>query len=512
MNTEDPLIPNKLVLVLLFLGISMFLCRFTPAFASEQKSVQDPNSFNISQLTPTPTPTPVPTQRPWVYTDFPYVSQKGDGATYKEDCGSASILMVAEFYELGDKRTVDEVHKDMMGGDFPSSYIAVAGYLENTYGLETEIIVNEAWIKTALENVGFDTSMIKVVEEIPEDSPVIWVYSTVAHWIVRYKGWTFDPNNGIWLFEETEDLRNINNPEIGLGIVVHPGHTQPKPIVIPDMTDLVFPETIRVRRTFSGECGDGKYDFVETIDFKEYVKGVLAGEWGNRWHTNSIKVGAIAVKMYGWSAIEKNGKWQSWSPEFTADVYDCDWDQFYKPEWRTEKTDRIVDETWDYILLNEDGSLVQTYFNAWEEDCEMRGQKENCMGQWDTLRYAREGIDWKNILLSYYDDAILITMDQSFVQNRIIRENNYQPVDGEYEMYCVKEGDTLSSIASEFIGAEETAYIDLFNFNTDVLDSMGHVVVGECLAIPPTVTTGKTCNHKIQAKRLYSLYQFEFCR
>ena len=159
------------------------------------------------------------------FIDFPYVDQLGADAEFKNDCGSAAILMVAEFYGVAEDETVDEIHQDMMGGDYPSTYIVVTDYLESRYGLETKLVTNYDWVIIALENNGFDVSEIGLVsdddiEYLQNRGPMIWVYATENHWVVRYFGWNFDPRNGVFRFGETEMKRLINQPELGLGIVV----------------------------------------------------------------------------------------------------------------------------------------------------------------------------------------------------------------------------------------------------------------------------------------------------
>ena len=147
---------------------------------------------------------------------------------------------------------------------------------------------------------------------------------------------------------------------------------------------FVIPETIRVRITGDETC-DGKFSHVEIIDFKEYVKGVLAAEWGNRWHVNSLKAGAVAVKMFAIDAINQDGKWGAmpWAQDRVADVYDCNWDQVYKPEWRTAKSDQAVDDTWNNFLRYENGDPFPAYFKAWDFGCSIANEKGECMGQWN---------------------------------------------------------------------------------------------------------------------------------
>lgn len=152
--------------------------------------------------------------------EFPYVDQVGEDAPMDNDCGSAAILMLAKYYGVAGDETVKEVHQDMMGGDFPSGWTSISGYLESEYGLETRVITNYDWVLIALENNGYDISEIELVEEIPDDRPVIWAYATEEHWVVRYQGWAFDPLHGIWPFKATAAYRRIAEPQWGLGIIV----------------------------------------------------------------------------------------------------------------------------------------------------------------------------------------------------------------------------------------------------------------------------------------------------
>ncbi len=52
------------------------------------------------------------------------------------------------------------------------------------------------------------------------------------------------------------------------------------------------PSTIRVYRAATGA--------VETVNFRVYAKNVLSREWIGSWTTESLRSGAVAVKMYAW--------------------------------------------------------------------------------------------------------------------------------------------------------------------------------------------------------------------
>ena len=147
-----------------------------------------------------------------------------------------------------------------------------------------------------------------------------------------------------------------------------------------------IPETIEVRITGQGVCTPHMTYHTETVDFKEYVKGVLPSEWYSTWDEDALKAGAVAVKMFGWATYESKGY-----------VWDCNWDQVYKPWLRFDSTDKAVDDTWDWILINEKG-IVTTYYDDYPDACRSRGHE--CMSQWWT---STQDNSWMWMLNESYD-------------------------------------------------------------------------------------------------------------
>jgi len=261
--------------------------------------------------------------------------------------------------------------------------------------------------------------------------------------------------------------------------------------ISPDMSmsqtpQWVLPETILVRVTGLGACTwEAPYKVVE-MDFKEYVKGVLPAEWGNNWHPESLKAGAVAVKMYAWSLIEAGGKWHD------ADVYDCNFDQVYKPEWRTEATDRAVDETWNDVLVSKNpGKLIRTYYDNWYGTCLSRGEP-NCMGQWNTKKRAEEGQTYDEMLYTYYSNSVLIkaTGEADYVPvpevvEELVVEATPETVQVEESYYTVKAGDSLSRIAQNLYGSTNPdLWMGIYEANLDILTSPNLINVGMNLLIP----------------------------
>ena len=116
----------------------------------------------------------------------------------------------------------------------------------------------------------------------------------------------------------------------------------------------VPPDYIRVGR------GDGS---VDVVPFRKYVGVVSAREWPYWLPGAARRVGAIAVKQYGWyftmagnhrsSFVNSQGK--------CYDVTDSTRDQLYKPEKTSVRraTWRAVDQTWS-ISLRKNANFFMT--------------------------------------------------------------------------------------------------------------------------------------------------------
>jgi hypothetical protein len=168
----------------------------------------------------------------------------------------------------------------------------------------------------------------------------------------------------------------------------------------PSQLDLPLPATIRVRVTGYPYCDTARPYTVQTVDFKEYAKHVLPNEWVATWPWESIRAGAMAVKMYAWSYIAVGGKWPD------ADVYDSTCDQVYNPAYSYASTDQAVEDTWNWRLSRGAG-LLRTFYRAFYSQCEAVQLQGNCMGQVESREMAYDAMTWDEILFAFYDDAAL---------------------------------------------------------------------------------------------------------
>ena len=149
---------------------------------------------------------------------MPWVSQEGDGAwDNKDDCASASLMMILEYYDINTFESVDDMHLELASGDYVIDYLTLQLFVERKLGLNASVFVTDQALKDGLEKVGYDVSDITVTTKFPNHLPVLWIYSQTPHWVVKFRGYNFDPARGMYPFENTV---NIYKPERGLGIIV----------------------------------------------------------------------------------------------------------------------------------------------------------------------------------------------------------------------------------------------------------------------------------------------------
>ena len=166
-----------------------------------------------------------------------------------------------------------------------------------------------------------------------------------------------------------------------------------------DQTGLPIPRTIRVRVTGYPYCDTTRPYTIQIIDFVEYAKHVLPNEWVNSWPGESLRAGAMAVKMYAWSIIAAGGKWPD------ADVYDSTCDQVYNPNVAYASTNAAVDFTWNWRLTR-DLELVRTFYRAYLSQCPS-GLGGNCMGQYESRDMAFDRYTWDEILQYFYTGTVI---------------------------------------------------------------------------------------------------------
>ena len=175
-----------------------------------------------------------------------------------------------------------------------------------------------------------------------------------------------------------------------------------------DQTQWGVPQQIRVRVTGYPHCDLSRAYTVQSIDFKQYLKNVLPNEWGASWARESVRAGAVAVKMYAWFMIARGGKWPD------ADVYDSTCDQVYNPAIAYASTNAAVEDTFNWRLTR-DGKIFATYYRAYATQCADVGLTGNCLGQWDSKSQADAGQTFGQILTGAYTNTRLNFFQANYV-------------------------------------------------------------------------------------------------
>ncbi len=165
------------------------------------------------------------------------------------------------------------------------------------------------------------------------------------------------------------------------------------------------PATIRVAITGYAGCqawlDAGKPVIrIDTVDFREYVKNVLPHEWIASWPSDSLRAGAMAVKMHAWYIVNI-GKWTGVLAG-DPDIVDNTCDQYYVAGTHYSSTDTSVDYTWLYRMRKNSQVVSIHYLDGHVALCQDH-QTWRCMEQWGTRDRAIEGLDWQSIVHYYYD-------------------------------------------------------------------------------------------------------------
>lgn len=127
----------------------------------------------------------------------------------------------------------------------------------------------------------------------------------------------------------------------------------PKSLVSPKAT-LPANATIRVPRNIRVQDGTNLY--YVSMDF--YEKHTLPHEWISSWNTNSLNAGSVAVRCYAIARINGRG------PDTDFDICgdsDC---QNFKATVSASSTDKAVDYTSGYVVINSNGNIPTTEYSA----------------------------------------------------------------------------------------------------------------------------------------------------
>ncbi|MBA4146497.1 MAG: hypothetical protein H0X66_00155 [Verrucomicrobia bacterium] len=121
--------------------------------------------------------------------------------------------------------------------------------------------------------------------------------------------------------------------------------------------------TVRVPRNIRVD----KVGTLHYVSMDYYVKHVLPAEWISSWHTNSLNSGAVAIRSYAIARMNNSGSNSS------SDICGTSTCQVFNPTLTTTRTDRAVEFTEDYVMVNNSGNISSTEYSA-----ENNGPNNDC--------------------------------------------------------------------------------------------------------------------------------------
>lgn len=171
---------------------------------------------------------------------------------------------------------------------------------------------------------------------------------------------------------------------------------QEAPMEVLSTGDHVRPDYIRVYHDRSSS--DPNYHKTISTDFYYYVKNVLPNEWYSTWPSESLKAGAMAVKMYGWYHVY-HPKW----PLLNADVKDTTADQVFIDNTEVSSTTTAINNVGGVGLENSSGAVFETQYLAGTQG-QPGTQSSGKMSQWGTKYWADQGTKTYIQMCHYYYD------------------------------------------------------------------------------------------------------------
>lgn len=198
-----------------------------------------------------------------------------------------------------------------------------------------------------------------------------------------------------------------------------------------DISHITIPARIRVGITPYVNCSDWVLnnrpvtDVIE-MDLRDYVKNVLPNEWPNAWPAESLRAGAVAVKMFAWWRINLNAQYPGVFRPEGVDVVDNTCDQVFWPNSNRPTTNAAVDFTWPY-RLHYNGFVQEIHFLAYDFQCAQAQATQGggwfrCLPQWTTKDMADQGASWQVMINQFYT-PITISITSDILANTNVIKN-----------------------------------------------------------------------------------------
>ena len=148
----------------------------------------------------------------------------------------------------------------------------------------------------------------------------------------------------------------------------------------------------------------GRIEWVQTVPFEQYCEDVLPNECIPSWNTESLKAGAMAIKMFAWyhhlHPVTIDG--------FTFDVDNTVNFQTFRYMSEQPMTNRAVQAVRRFAYVRPDGEIIELNYRAGNpQDPNWQYRNAQKMAQWGSEYWAEQGRNYVQILQFYYMDRAL---------------------------------------------------------------------------------------------------------
>jgi peptidoglycan hydrolase-like amidase len=167
--------------------------------------------------------------------------------------------------------------------------------------------------------------------------------------------------------------------------------------------NTTYPTSVRVAIREARPNGEpnprGRILYVKSVPFDSYVQDSLPNEWIPSWRPESLRAGAMAVKMFAWYKVLHPIKIDGW--EFDLD--NSTNFQTYREGNRFTDTNNAHWAIRNMAYTLPDGTIVELNYRAgYQGGPNWEYRNAQMMSQWGSQYWAAQGRRYLEILQWYY--------------------------------------------------------------------------------------------------------------
>lgn len=141
---------------------------------------------------------------------------------------------------------------------------------------------------------------------------------------------------------------------------------------------------------------------VKTMSLNNYTANVLPNEWYMSWNENSLKSGAVTIRVFGWYNVLHP---RTPATLYGAHVTDTTEYQRYVDGSATTKSLLMVQQTETVAMLDSNNKIFEPQYRAGSSNS--NGKYGGIMYQWGTKYLAERGYSYKAICSYYFSYSSL---------------------------------------------------------------------------------------------------------